>query len=58
MIDGNEVKQGLFPSFLDDFPSNRILLWAGIQKARCLSLIPLELRKAGRVWCGGARETH
>ena len=20
--------------------------------------IPLRLRKAGRVWCGGARETH
>ena len=22
------------------------------------NLVPLRLKKAGRVWCGGARETH
>ena len=31
----------------------------GGMKARVIPLdLPSRLRKAGRVWCGGARETH
>ena len=48
MIDGNEVKRGLLSRLLGDFPSNRILLLAGIQKGRCSSLISLRSKKAGR----------
>ena len=29
-----------------------------ILKIKVFSVVPLRFRKAGRMWCGGARDTH
>ena len=39
-------------------PMKMIIIWRLTKSYTIFYVIPLRFRKAGRVWCGGTRETH